>query len=330
MWLIPVIAVAAAATVALCLLAWSSITAGDTPLTALVAPVRPAPPAPPPPVADEPPLPAGPVKLRPVPVPDPYEPYQSVLDGELAGLDLDAAASNKVMRIIADYRRVALEHQTAQSEAMARVRDQLARPDPDTNIVLAAHARALAAETAYRRATLAGRIDVRGALTTPQRRLVEARAAKPAPSPSTPAPRLATLRVQTTPPGAYITVDGRPVGRSPVAVQLPLGAIDIRASLRGYGMSGLPYQLKEDSTVKINLVPDPPPVVKTGKGRLSITSDVPADISVDGALMGKTPITIDVATGRHSVSASGGGDVENRTVSVEDGGVVHLKFFAGP
>lgn len=55
-----------------------------------------------------------------------------------------------------------------------------------------------------------------------------------APSLPPPGPGAAPITIVTTPPGATVTVNGIPVGPSPVTVQLNPGPVRLRATLSGY------------------------------------------------------------------------------------------------
>jgi hypothetical protein len=55
-----------------------------------------------------------------------------------------------------------------------------------------------------------------------------------APSLPPPGPGAAPITIVTTPPGAAVTVNGIPVGPSPITVQLNPGPVRLRATLSGY------------------------------------------------------------------------------------------------
>lgn len=55
-----------------------------------------------------------------------------------------------------------------------------------------------------------------------------------APTLPPPGPRAANITVATTPAGASVTVNGIPVGQSPVTVRLNPGPVRLRATMSGY------------------------------------------------------------------------------------------------
>jgi len=62
-----------------------------------------------------------------------------------------------------------------------------------------------------------------------------------------------------------------------------------------------------------------------GTATVSITSSIAgADIEVDGAFVGNTPTTIQLASGQHRVSVKSGAKVWQRTVQVNGGGTISL------
>jgi len=180
-WFAPAIAATAVAVMALAVaFVWRGRSDDDGRLEAL-ARIEPAPPAPPaptpakvddPPPVTTPPLPAGPL-VEPGALqsgtPELLRDFQSVLDGDLSGLGLDAAQTTKIKRIIDDYKRVLILHLGEQVSATSDMQAQNVRADPDTGLMLAAFDRGMAAESAARRATMVARIAIRDALRPAQR-----------------------------------------------------------------------------------------------------------------------------------------------------------------
>ncbi|MBE2253714.1 MAG: PEGA domain-containing protein, partial [Myxococcus sp.] len=112
----------------------------------------------------------------------------------------------------------------------------------------------------------------------------------------------ALLHVETTPPGASISVDGSIVGVTPWEGEVPRGEHDVELTLAGHvteqrrvnALGREPYQLK----VKLK----PVPVVKEQPVVLSVTSQpAGAALQLDGKGVGKTPWSSKVMPGSHEV-----------------------------
>ncbi len=88
-----------------------------------------------------------------------------------------------------------------------------------------------------------------------------------------PEPRLASLKIGSTPEGADVYVDGIPQGKTPIQAELPLGSHSIRLSRSGYKDSDRTLTLGEAKEYEliVELVrsepppppPTPPPVIET-------------------------------------------------------------------
>lgn len=120
------------------------------------------------------------------------------------------------------------------------------------------------------------------------------------------------------PPGADVIVDGEPRGKTPLKLSLPVGAhtLEVRSDA---GSRSLPLTIEPGIVVSQYFELKSAPAVATG--RLDITSDPPgAQVSLDGAAKGVTPLTLDAVEAReHIVSLTRGGSTVYRTVRVEAG-----------
>jgi hypothetical protein len=143
-------------------------------------------------------------------------------------------------------------------------------------------------------------------------------------------PLLAGLRIETDPPGAKVTVDGRACGRSPVIVEgLPVpGRRLVEASLAGFGSARQEIPLRAGSVlgVRLSLRPD--------LLSLLVTSDPPAaQVLVDGQGRGSTPLSVQgIAAGRHRLEARREGFANADTVLevLETTRQVHFALHAEP
>jgi hypothetical protein len=114
-------------------------------------------------------------------------------------------------------------------------------------------------------------------------------------------PQRGSLRVETDPPGARITVDGRPVGRSPLLVPgLEVPRVHrVAAALQGRTPAQKECAVAADSVMRIALDLPPPRVTL-----LLETSPSRAEIRLDGNLRGTSPLVLDnLAAGRVRLTA---------------------------
>ncbi len=156
-----------------------------------------------------------------------------------------------------------------------------------------------------------------------------------------PAPKVATLKVTSQPSGANILLDGKSTGRRTPATldDLKLGATyRITVSKEGYKTSSRKRTLTDESeTLAFNMIKKEEPIVKPptevtptvegGKpGKIKVTSSPSgADVFVNDAYKGKTPLTVSVSPGTARVLISKQGlSRVSRTVTVKPGETVNL------
>ena len=127
--------------------------------------------------------------------------------------------------------------------------------------------------------------------------------------------------VDSRPQGAAIFIDGIAQGTTPSKIALPAGQHTLELRLDGATRS---FSLNVDAgtTVShyIELATAPvTPIVSTGT--LEVASDPPgAQVSVDGAAKGRTPLTLpNLLPGEHVVAISNGSETINRRVAVTAG-----------
>ena len=132
------------------------------------------------------------------------------------------------------------------------------------------------------------------------------------------------ITVDSRPKGARLTIRGTPVGRAPHQVWGKPGEIlEISASLDGYLKTTRMVRVAEgDERALIELSPEPSPAANADAdmGKLVITSNPWAYVTVDGRQLGRvTPVTLDLKPGRHTVVLDNPdtGWSEARTVTVE-------------
>jgi hypothetical protein len=142
---------------------------------------------------------------------------------------------------------------------------------------------------------------------------------------------LADLRIETSPAGARIRVDGSPLGTSPLTVRgLALERPhEVEAVLSGHATVRQSTRLREAGKVStITLALD------ASKAELMVTSDPPgAAISMDGVPRGTAPSRLPgIAFGRHQFSARAEGYTPmDSTLEVSGtSGQIHFAFMAEP
>ncbi len=153
----------------------------------------------------------------------------------------------------------------------------------------------------------------------------EAPSAEPPARAATPAPTRGSLRVQSTPSGAAVTVNGQWRGRTPLTLDnLRFGPYTIRVVQSGYAVAREEFRLSADEPVKTMSVqlrrtgaaaptesrrgetPKPAPAARGGAattGSLFVDSRPRgARVFVDGRAVGVTPLTLaDLKPGSHAV-----------------------------
>jgi TonB family protein len=124
----------------------------------------------------------------------------------------------------------------------------------------------------------------------------------PEPVPSAPPEPVGVIRVETQPPGAVVNVNGETKGASPVELTgLGFGTYEVKLELKGYDSRTQTVEVTEQAPqaeVKVALT-RPAPV----QGSADILSTpFGAAVSVDGASLGKTPLTdVKLKPGAHKV-----------------------------
>lgn len=136
-----------------------------------------------------------------------------------------------------------------------------------------------------------------------------------------------SLIVETDPPGARISLDGEPQGSSPVRIlRLPVKAsYRITAELNGYLSGTEIVSLFPDTARSVFLSLDPV------KQSLVVDSSPPsARISIDGADLGRAPVTANIRLGIHEFGASLDGYVAIDTTLEVTQGIRQVKLFLEP
>lgn len=121
------------------------------------------------------------------------------------------------------------------------------------------------------------------------------------------APPQARLRVVSYPPGALVSVNGTAVGQTPLELDVLPGRYRVTLSRFGYEEWTQTVNLanKSEITLEARLVQSPffRPLGRTA--RLRILSDPDnADVFINSAYAGQTPLSIEIAPGRYRVAVT--------------------------
>jgi hypothetical protein len=144
------------------------------------------------------------------------------------------------------------------------------------------------------------------------------------------APANATLTVQTTPPGAEVSISGKPSGISPVSVSLPPGEYEVVLTGATGQRRELTVALTEAGSVvqHVEMGASAPvataPIAEAGALRVE-TDPAGQTVVVDGTTRGVTPLTVpSLAAGEHAVVVRGPAGSVRRTVVVQRGETMSL------
>jgi len=113
-----------------------------------------------------------------------------------------------------------------------------------------------------------------------------------------PPPATGTLQVSSTPSGAKVYVDGSLRGQTPLTLSLAPGFHDVELRMAGYEPYRARVQVKSGQTTRVSarLVPVP----RTGV--LKLDSNPPgAEVYLNGALIGRTPMQISLDEGTYDI-----------------------------
>jgi len=128
-----------------------------------------------------------------------------------------------------------------------------------------------------------------------------------------------TLKIETSVPGAEVTVGGKPAGRTPVSLALAPGSYAIQLASAG-GRKDFTVDLAGGTSVVRHVdLPVALPAAAAAVGSLLVQTE-PARlvVSVDGVERGPSPLTLTGLTpGEHHVAVRGEGTVARRTVTVQ-------------
>ncbi|MFN4072788.1 MAG: PEGA domain-containing protein [Thermus sp.] len=143
-----------------------------------------------------------------------------------------------------------------------------------------------------------------------------------------PTPATATLVVDSRPAGAEVYLNGRLSGRTPVSLQVNPGRHEVELRLAGYQTYRVTVNPRPGERVQVfaQLVPE------ARQGTLAVTSSPSgAEVYVDGALRGRTPLSLTLPEGRYAVELRlPGYEPYRATVQVRRGETTRLDVRLNP
>jgi hypothetical protein len=122
------------------------------------------------------------------------------------------------------------------------------------------------------------------------------------------------LRVDANVRAAEVWIDGTLVGKTPLATQLPAGMHRIELRKADHKPTIADIQIVDDKQVLIKLAleaigkkpaPTKPPPVTTST--IQIRSNVASEVTIDGKLVGTTPLMMSVPLGKHVLELKAAG-----------------------
>ena len=137
-----------------------------------------------------------------------------------------------------------------------------------------------------------------------------------APPPVKPTPAVGRVALNSRPEGATVFIDGRVRGVTPLELELAAGSHDVVFRTAG---GDRPLALAVECGARVIEDVDVPVAAET-TAQIDITSDpVPARVTVDGRLVGQTPLKQDMPAGRHVIVVSRGTATVTRAVDAVAG-----------
>jgi hypothetical protein len=140
-------------------------------------------------------------------------------------------------------------------------------------------------------------------------------------------PQPASLTLQSTPPGLQVSIAGKAVGATPLALSLPAGDYGVVLTAPDGRKRELAVTLGAGGSVMQHVEMGAAPAAALATtGALRVETDPPGQlVLVDGVRAGTTPLTVtSLATGRHAVVVRGARGEVRRNVAIESGETLSL------
>ena len=140
-------------------------------------------------------------------------------------------------------------------------------------------------------------------------------------------PAMASLSIQTTPPGAQVTIDGRDIGQTPTSTTLPAGTYAMLLTAVSGQQRQVEVTLRSGETLVHQFEwAEPAKAVLPVTGALHVQTEPPGQtVFVDDTRRGLSPMTVsDLSPGEHSVSVTGSAGTFRRAVTIAAGETLSL------
>jgi hypothetical protein len=141
------------------------------------------------------------------------------------------------------------------------------------------------------------------------------------------APDTASLSIQTTPPGAQVTIDGQAIGATPATMSLPPGTYRVLLTATNGQQRQVEITLRSgESVVHQSEWASPVPTALPTTGALHVQTEPPGQtVFVDGTRRGVSPLTVsDLTPGDHVVLVTSGTGTLRRPVQITAGETLSL------
>ena len=126
-----------------------------------------------------------------------------------------------------------------------------------------------------------------------------------------------SLVVESFPTDSDVSVDGQAVGSTPLRLDaVEAGSVRVNVSHSGYSSTSRTVVVVPDQTSRLRVRLDPLPVTT---GLLSVTSSVPATVTVDELNYGAAPVSLRLGAGGHSVIVKSGSASQTLNLQIRAG-----------
>ena len=131
-----------------------------------------------------------------------------------------------------------------------------------------------------------------------------------------------SLVVESFPFDSDVSVDGQAVGSTPLRLDaIEAGSVRVNVTHDGYSSSTRTVVVSPDQTSRLRVRLNPLPITT---GLLSVTSSVPATVTVDEQNYGPAPVTLRLGAGGHTVSVSSGTASQTLNLQIRAGAQLNV------
>jgi hypothetical protein len=135
-----------------------------------------------------------------------------------------------------------------------------------------------------------------------------------------------SLRIESDPPGAVVSLNGAAKGTTPLSLTMPAGQYALTVQ-QGANLKQLPVAITSGAVTVHHITwADASPLISPESASLTVSTDTPgASVTVDGEDRGTSPLTLqNLSAGQHRVVVRSRGTTYTRTVQLEAGETASL------